>query len=452
MTVQAGISWVKALDPNYVKNVPPAEFAKLVESIEKEHFPSLSTQQLTVFALRHPNWLVRRAALQAIAPRCPQDAEARATVTAGCHDPVDGACFAAIRLCGEYRLREAITDLACLIGWPSTFSAPGNRRKPVGVGAVLTRQALFRIFGTTEHEEIKRLEAEYLAPRQAQAKANEKPPDLSDAVYVPGGAFKCGGPLVDDPYHMDSGDNPERTETLPGFWIDRTTVTNARYKAFLDDIKDSHWFAHPDEPLGKDYTPAHWHDSRFIDPDKPVVGLDWYDGYAFARWAGGWMPSEWEWEKAARGTDGRAYPWGEWDPDRLQWIERSFAQEVPTYDVLEKLLQSVDESFPGNTSVAAASFEQGASPYGCLNMSGNVWEMTRSNFFTRKDMDPFFKGRHPVEFMNREDALYVLRGGAWTSPPSCCMTYYRGIDLLTDRHNEIGFRCVYYAPGPDGQE
>ena len=98
---------------------------------------------------------------------------------------------------------------------------------------------------------------------------------------------------------------------------------------------------------------------------------------------------------------------------------------------------------PAQPVLAADSLPSGASPYGLLHMAGNVWEMTRTNFFTRKDMDPFFKGRQPVEFMNRQDAFFVLRGGTWTSPPVCLTTYYRGKDLITDVHNEIGFRCVY---------
>jgi gamma-glutamyl hercynylcysteine S-oxide synthase len=76
-------------------------------------------------------------------------------------------------------------------------------------------------------------------------------------------------------------------------------------------------------------------------------------------------------------------------------------------------------------------------------MSGNVWEITRTNYYGRRDMDPFFRGRQPVEFMNRREAFHVLRGGTWTSPPVCLATWYRGKDLLTDKHNEVGFRCVY---------
>jgi formylglycine-generating enzyme required for sulfatase activity len=78
-------------------------------------------------------------------------------------------------------------------------------------------------------------------------------------------------------------------------------------------------------------------------------------------------------------------------------------------------------------------------------MSGNAWEITRTNYFTREDMDPFFRGRSPRDFLHRRDAFHVIRGGAWTSPAPCLTTHYRGRDLITDRHSEIGFRCVYPA-------
>ncbi len=248
------------------------------------------------------------------------------------------------------------------------------------------------------------------------------------------------------PFRMKQGDNPLRAEILPDFYIDRTTVTNARYETFLDDVGDSKEFDHPDQPnTDRNHRPAHLHDPRFNSPEMPIVGIDWYDAWAFARWSGGALPSELQWEKAARGTDGRAYPWGnEWDPERVNYVERAFGVKVADLDELETLLvTTTHDDVPKNPVLPADSLAIGASPYGALQMSGNVWEMTRTNFYTGGDMDPFFKGRDPIEFMNRKDAFHVLRGGTWTSPSTCLTTFYRGKDLITDLHNEVGFRCVY---------
>jgi formylglycine-generating enzyme required for sulfatase activity len=177
------------------------------------------------------------------------------------------------------------------------------------------------------------------------------------------------------------------------------------------------------------------------------VGVDWYDAWAFANWSGGMLPTEDQWEKAARGTDGRIFPWGnEWDAARANYVERAFEAEARDLAELEQLLTTNSPTDVPRTPVLPAdSLPEGASPYGLVQMAGNVWEMTRTNFFTRKDMDPFCKGRTPVEYLNRKEAFYVIRGGTWTSPPVCLSTYYRGSDLLTDKHNEIGFRCSYPA-------
>lgn len=263
---------------------------------------------------------------------------------------------------------------------------------------------------------------------------------------MPGGPFIAGANVQEiGPFQMDNTDNPLRVVEVEPFHIDRTAVTNARYAEFLADARGSAEFAHPDEPPGKDYTPAHWRDPRFNEPTLPVVGVDWYDAYAFARWAGGRLPSEDEWEKAARGTDARVYPWGdEWDRAKAQCVLSAYEHdELHDLAELEELLVRTTTTWPKRPVLPADSLPAGASPHGALNMAGNVWEITRTNFFSKSDMAPFFQGRKGSTFMNRPEAFHVLRGGTWTSPPVCLTTFYRGKDLLTDRHNEVGFRCVY---------
>jgi formylglycine-generating enzyme required for sulfatase activity len=274
-----------------------------------------------------------------------------------------------------------------------------------------------------------------------------RPADLCDAVLIPAGPFIAGASgTVPGPFQMNDKDNQLRVVDLPAYQIDRTAVTNERYNRFVEETAGTTEFDHPDQPDRPDHASAHRYDPRFNRPDQPATGMDWYDAWAFARWAGGQLPSEDQWEKAARGSDGRRYPWGhDWDPACANYIERAFGVEVHDLASLEAVLVTVGPNTPARPVMPADSLPEGASPFGLLHMSGNVWEMTRTNFFTRADLDPFFKGRRPVEFMNRRDAFYSLRGGTWTSPPVCLTTYYRGKDLLTDKHNEIGFRCVYPA-------
>ncbi|MFI9389220.1 SUMF1/EgtB/PvdO family nonheme iron enzyme [Kutzneria sp. NPDC052558] len=402
--------------------------------------------ELCALAGGHGDWNVRRIAVQTLGARFTGHAAAREAISEATHDDVDWVAFTAIRTAGEHRIPESVEHMIRISGWPSNFSRPGYARKPVGCGAAFTKRALWNYFGSHDPDELRALEDKHFADKHAAVAAARREPDLRDAVLVPAGPFIAGAQAQEiGPFQMDDTDNPLRVVTLPAFHIDRTAVTNARYAEFLAEAKGSTEFAHPDEPQGKDYTPAHWRDPRFNDPSYPVVGVDWYDAYAFARWAGGKLPSEDQWEKAARGTDARAYPWGdEWDRTKAQSVLTAYdRKELRDLADLEALLVQTTLDWPKSPVVAADALPAGASPYGALNMAGNVWELTRTNFFTRADMAPFFKGHGGSEVMNRPEAFHVLRGGTWTSPLVCLTTFYRGKDLLTDRHNEVGFRCVY---------
>ncbi|AQW47469.1 SUMF1/EgtB/PvdO family nonheme iron enzyme [Streptomyces violaceusniger] len=442
------------LNEESIKSLQGQEYRDRIQRIEKALTDAadgdLSLKELAEWAVGHRDWNVRRLAVETLAARFVDAPEARAAITEAIHDDVDWVAFTAIKVAGEHRVPEAVAHMIRISGWPSNFTKPAYARKPVGCGAAFTKRALLDFFDSTDPDELRELEDGHFARLRATVDSARREPDLRDAVLIPAGPFIAGARVNDiGPFQMDNTDNPLRVEELPAYYIDRTTVTNARYAEFLDAVGGSREFAHPDEPDGKDYTPAHWHDPRFNGPDFPVVGVDWYDAYAFARWAGGRLPSENEWEKAARGTDGRIYPWGdEWSNDKAQSVFTAYGRDdIRNLAELEELLVTTTVSWPARPVAAADSHPAGASPYGVLNMAGNVWELTRTNFFTRADMAPFFKGRSGQEFMNRPEAFHVLRGGTWTSPPVCLSTFYRGKDLLTDRHNEVGFRCVYDASG-----
>lgn len=175
---------------------------------------------------------------------------------------------------------------------------------------------------------------------------NEK--DGSILVRIPAGPFQMGD--------SDQPDNPPRTVNLPEFWIGKNDVTNAQYRGFVTAT------GHQSAGDWQSYAQK-WGDQA------PVVNVSWNDAAAYCQWAGLRLPTEEEWEKAARGTDGRKYPWGnEWDASRCR-NDASGASPV-------------------------GSYPSGASPYGCLDMAGNVWQWTASLYDSSHDWR-------------------VLRGGSW---------------------------------------
>lgn len=419
---------------------------RAVVTFLESHLNSAGHLELLIeWSASHEEWPVRAACIRLLAENYLQHSAAAWALAAATHDSVDWVAFTSIQLVGKYRVREATQDLIKIVGWPSNFTRPSYLRKPVGCGAAFAKHALIEIFGTSDPAQLRILEDAHFAYLRDSLVGISSEARNRDVVYIPAGPFIAGADISEiGAYRVDESDNPRRVIEVEAFYIDRVAVTNSRYREFLSS-SDSARFEHPDQPSGKNHVPAHWHDPRFNKPDFPVVGIDWYDAWAFARWAGGMLPDEEQWEKASRGGDGRIYPWGDiFEADYVNYVERSFSQLVPDLTTLEAVLRTTTpRDFPPNPLLPADCLPSGASPYGAIQMSGNVWEMTRTNYFSRLDMDPFFAGRRPAEFINRKEAFYVLRGGAWSSPRSCLATHYRGRDLLTDIHNEIGFRCIY---------
>jgi formylglycine-generating enzyme required for sulfatase activity len=229
-------------------------------------------------------------------------------------------------------------------------------------------------------------------------------------VEVPGGEFLFGVPEA----HWVPKQVKQRRDRLPGFFVDRCEVTNARYQLFLDWIRRTNDHSKCDKLEGrdKDHTPTFWKRSDnqdLRDPDRPVVGVDYYDAFAYAAWAGKRLPTEAEWEKAARGTEGFTYPWGnEWadEEKRLNWGD------------LRATIDGYERTAP------VGMFPTGASPYGCLDMSGNVTEWTSDLWDERT-------GTHRV-----------VKGGSYLEKQLC-----RLWERLPEAPNNasqkyLGFRCV----------
>ena len=176
-------------------------------------------------------------------------------------------------------------------------------------------------------------------------------------------------------------------KNLPDFWIDQYEVTIGQYARFLNDLKqhpeNAAKYDHPSQPKGKSHIPRDWDiyygrakagmPAKYvpIDLNCPVFNVDWWDAYAYATWKGRRLPTEQEWEKAARGTDGRKYPWGnDWDPKKCNsnadYVEHP-GPNTPKGTVDGYIQWSPVDAIPADRS-----------PYGVIGMAGNVSEWTGS--------------------------------------------------------------------------
>ena len=189
-------------------------------------------------------------------------------------------------------------------------------------------------------------------------------------------------------------------------------------------------FAHPFVPEQLDYRPIFFRNDLVNQPDQPVVGVDLFCAWAYAKWAGLQLPSEAQWEKAARGVDGRRYPWGDEGP--LLQDGRYRANYNQAGHIGGDDLDGYLESSPVD------AYTDGASPYGVLGMGGNVWEWTRSYY------DPQFYTRMPSEdpVGPRLTELVAIRGGSWRWPLTDSRCANRARTTAVDRKKDLGFRCV----------
>ena len=230
-------------------------------------------------------------------------------------------------------------------------------------------------------------------------------------LYVPGGVFQMGSAESDSLAHFD--EKPQHPVTLDAFWVDRTEVTNAQYKKCVQAgaCKPSEF-------------PDSWGTNG---DDQPVVGVSWYDAGAYCQWAGAALPTEAQWEKAARGTDGHIYPWGD---------------NAPTCE-LAVMVEGGQEGCGKKPAWPVGSKPKGASPYGALDMAGNVGEWVQDwydehSYTAEAQTNPTgaTKGTHKV-----------LRGSSWyCTDARCVRAAFRDAYPPEKRNTGMGFRCVIAAP------
>jgi formylglycine-generating enzyme required for sulfatase activity len=229
-------------------------------------------------------------------------------------------------------------------------------------------------------------------------------------VYVPAGNFIMGA-ANDDP-DADPHEKPEHAVYVDAFWIDQTEVTNAEYRRCVEaGICQA--------PLKCDFGAPTYNDESKT--DHPVVCVNWYEAKTYCQWVGGQLPTEAQWEKAARGTAGQRYPWGD-TIDCSRGNFRGCGEDMQTAPV--------------------GSYPSGSSPYGALDMAGNVWEWVNDWLgWDYYDHSPYKNPAGPAG-----GDMRAVRGGSYRYGAKYMRAATRHCAPPEHRANPLGVRCVV----PDG--
>lgn len=253
-------------------------------------------------------------------------------------------------------------------------------------------------------------------------------PCPSGMVEIPSGSFLMGSE------EGDADEKPVHQVTVDAFCIDRTEVTVAMYAECVRSSECSPAWTTADWP-GIDEAAKNI-DSQFCNGERPELEdhalncVDWHQADAYCRAAGKRLPTEEEWEYAARGTDGRKYPWGNGAPSAnlLNGCGDEFVALGARLGMTWGSMYDGDDGWESTAPVG--SYPAGASPFGVLDMAGNVWEWTSSRY-------------SPDYGSSREDERYVMRGGAWGyENPDFVRTANRGKSPRVYRGADLGFRCA----------
>ncbi len=249
--------------------------------------------------------------------------------------------------------------------------------------------------------------------------------DGSILIYIPPGEFTMGS------NSGDSNEKPVHKVYLDGYFIGKYEVTVTQFRKFVittgyktqAEVGGGAWILIDNSWKKRAY--ANWRNPYFDQTDdNPVVCVSWNDAVAYCRWAGLRLPTEAEWEKAARGTDGRKYPWGNHKPDA-----------GGTYRI---------NYFPGadgyKFTSPVGSFLPGASPYGCLDLAGNVWEWCSDRY--REDYYSASPKRNPKG--PPSGSSRVFRGGSWNSNGNAenVSSAHRSGNASGYRFYHLGFRVA----------
>jgi formylglycine-generating enzyme required for sulfatase activity len=245
------------------------------------------------------------------------------------------------------------------------------------------------------------------APAQESPARPDPVPVVSGMAFVPAGEFVMGSTGDDVRRTADADEFPQRKVWVDDFYIDVHEVTNAQYKVFVDSMG-----VRP---------PPKWENGNYgIGEDGlPVISISWDEAAAYAKFMGKRLPTEAEWEKAARGTDGRQYPWG-------NAFDRVHANN-------------------GDRLLPIMSFPEGVSPYGVYDMAGNAAEWVVDRYEAYPRTEPL-----PRDLPDRKEVFKgdrrVYRGGSWNTFPKYLRCSNRESTSPGKRWVYIGFRCAMDPP------
>jgi formylglycine-generating enzyme required for sulfatase activity len=258
-----------------------------------------------------------------------------------------------------------------------------------------------------------------VSPQTPGEPVRPQQPFEPEMILIPAGEFLMGSNPQQDELAYDE-ELPQHRLWLPDYYLAKTPVTHAQYRAFV-------LATGCEAPLSwTNRTPRHGEE------DHPVMCVSWYDAMAYCQWLSEVtgrrysLPSEAEWEKGARGANGRLYPWGnQWDAARCNSRENGI-----------------------DTTTSVYAYPQGASPYDVLDMAGNVWEWTRSLWGRNREHPdyryPYTPTDRREDLNGRHDVLRVVRGGSFGEDHRSLHCAYRvsGLSYLLDRYG--GFRVVMH--------
>jgi formylglycine-generating enzyme required for sulfatase activity len=311
----------------------------------------------------------------------------------------------------ESALKRAIPLIPVLV---RGASIPPAEQLPKSIQDLSYRHGLAVRYGRDFHRDMDLLIAHLKQPVRGPGEPQTEPTTQSKPVLTE-------QPLVSPAAPVDMvkvpkgpflyGEEKNRITIDHDYWIDKYPVTNERYRAFIEAggyenqryWSDEGWKWKTKHNIT---SPQYWNDGTWNKPDHPVVGVSYFEAEAHATWAGKRLPTEQEWEKAARGEDGRQYPWGEeFDKNRCNSRESGIGHTTPV-----------------------TQYPQGVSPYGCYDMAGNVLEWCASRY-------------------GESQGQRVIRGGSWYNEPENLRASFRYRDTNElPVHLTLGFRLVQDLP------